>query len=273
MKYQGLALAVASLFLVVSFQNCKSESSSLDPLGIASKVTGVVTSADDKAETDTGGGGGDGGVFDGKPYVSIDVAGTCGAVGGVRTEIRIFGDKAMLLKDNCQEITPKQIDTVELSLMAHNISNIVYEGKVLDAVEEAVDPTRFFCRGSRTKTYEDGSAKGVGDIAIRADVKGEKFFANFKFGEYMNNDKTPFRKFASSDIPINQLKAQDQARRFHTYIEVGKVRHTLYVSINLKNMKGWLRFSKYGLGDPKDGQVFNRKSPFQNKIFVSCVKQ
>lgn len=273
MKIQGVALAAVGLVLVLSFQNCKSDSSALDPLGIASKVTGGGLAAEDKAETDSGGGGGDGGVYDGKPYVGIDIAGSCGAVGGVRTEIRVFGEKAMLIKDNCQEITPKELDTVSLSLMAHNTSNIVYEGKVLDAVEEAAEPTRYFCRGAKSKPYEEGTAKGVADIAVRADMKGEKYFANFKFGEYMNKEKTPFRTFASEDIPMDQLGGYEHLTRFQTLVTIEKVRHTLYVSINRKNMKGWLRFSKYGLGDPKDGQVFNRKSPFQNKIYVSCVEQ
>lgn len=159
---------------------------------------------------------GNGGTYDGKIYVNLNPL--CPGDSNIKTKIIVGSDNSpYIVRENCEDIAPKAVSVDEVGLLAHNLSNLVYQNRAFDEVLDIEKPTVWICRGSETKTFIEGAFKFVVDGIIRSSpasaMSEQLFFGQVKFGLY-DSKQIMIESHQSEQFALNRVPMPDSTFTF-----------------------------------------------------------
>lgn len=175
-KTQAHILTLASLFLAVllPFQNC-----SFTGEGLQST----------KPESNKPANNGEG--YTGKPLVNIDVAGTCGTVGGVKAQIEKSGSRYIQTVKECSAQPPEDV-TDKVNAMEHNLDALLSGASLFERLGTGQSAySEVVCRGedpstqNGTRAFADVSMQPTNEFitAPNGDL-GQVYLGYVKLGTY-----------------------------------------------------------------------------------------
>ena len=183
-----LTLAGFALALTVAFQNCG-----------GTGMRSASSAGGDDSPYFSGNGGGYGGKT---TYVKREETQSCADGKDTESVIEVSAaGEATVVRENCQDITPRPVPFVDINLMAHNTLNLIYGGGVYDVSTEPDGHTTLLCRGSADDPRTGNT--WVADVLIRHNtVPGAPEWAGrVIFGVYDADGKL-LQKYDMGRVPL-----------------------------------------------------------------------
>lgn len=236
----SLIVVVGAIPLVLAFQNCtggfSNHKTSPKDAQVGNKFFG------------------NGGTYDGKLYQSVLLDSNCEDGRNVKDLVQVTSKStALVYRENCTDITPKEISLSAGSLYEHNPGNMILSESVLDAVDEDSNPTALLCRGNSNRVYAEGEFLVVEDAVLKFSTEDLKNFeGQIKVGVYSGD--TLVKSHASSTINLvkTDLGLSSGSERVQYSGVDSKTGH--YVSLDLNRQDGspWKGLMLYSLKAPQN---------------------
>lgn len=190
------------ILLVVSFQNCTSSDVNFENRSVAIVPTPSSYS------------GGNGGGYDGKPFVLPDLSRVCTDGDAAKARILEKANVYRLVRWDCANlVTPQVVTVTKPGVQVSGSESLIYQDKVFDSqallVSGAQLPTKGYCR-EVTSAATISVPQTVGtdfDVALVIAVSGPDLIASMVFDDNSTSDGygTTAVKIGSSSAPPGPL--------------------------------------------------------------------